>query len=183
MSLTRKTAFSSLLILTVTATGCSIFQGQSASQGKTAKLASWRGTLSCDAPQNSEQMAREVIKLVNKERSRQGLSPVKLNSKLNKMAGDFACRMSTGNFLSHQDPETGDGPMERVMAVNYEFSSLGETLGMGQQTPKEVVKFWVNSSVHNRIMLSPIWREAGIAVRGNEQQGLYWVQVLADPGR
>ncbi len=135
----------------------------------------------CKTPEDSERMADQVLELVNLERAQQDLQPVVVNPALTKIAADYSCRLVTGKFFAHQDPESGYGPGERAIAGRYTFYAIGENLAAGQESPAEVMKVWMESTSHRRIILDPSWKEVGIAVRFGGEYGTYWVQEFADP--
>ena len=160
------------------------------SGGATSVLSST--TDECGIPASDEEMAERVVGLVNAERIKRGLAPIRLNLKLIEVAEGYACRHIEADFyellggpdgggLAHVDPITGDGPGERALDGGYLFISLGENLAGGQRTPEEVVTDWMASSGHRQNILAPQWRETGVGVRSGGFFGVYWVQVFGDP--
>jgi uncharacterized protein YkwD len=135
----------------------------------------------CVSPEDAARMADQVLQLVNLERAERNLQPVVLDERLAKIADNYACRMVTGGFFGHRDPVTGDGLAERAVAGKYTFYAIGENLAAGPETPAEVMKVWMESESHRDIILDPIWRELGIAVRANPEYSIYWVQEFGDP--
>ena len=135
----------------------------------------------CITPQEAARLADQVLELVNFERSDRDLKPVLINGALQKIAEDYACRMVSGAFFGHRDPDTGDGPFERAVAGRYTFYAVGENLSAGPTTPDQVMKLWMQSPSHRDIILDPTWEEVGVAVRGGGEYSLYWVQEFGDP--
>ena len=151
-----------------------------------------RSLTTCTTPNADEQLAAEVVTLINQIRVRNGLVPVTVNEKLTAIADGYACEHIEDNFyellggpegegLAHYHPITGDGPGERAFRAGYLFRSLGENLAGGQRTPEEVVGDWMASQGHRDNILAPQWRETGVGVRTGGHFGVYWVQMFGDP--
>lgn len=151
-----------------------------------------RSLTTCTTPNGDEQLAAEVVTLINQIRVRNGLVPVTVNEKLTAIATGYACEHIEDNFyellggpegegLTHYHPITGDGPGERAFRAGYLFHSLGENLAGGQRTPEEVVDDWMASPGHRENILAPQWRETGVGVRSGGHFGVYWVQMFGDP--
>ena len=134
----------------------------------------------CPTPDGAERMSDQVFQLINDERSKAGLPPVIRNPMLDHIADDYACRLITGDFFSHDDP-SGKGPAERATAGKYAFQALGENLAAGQESPAEVMRVWMQSSAHREIILDEEWTEVGIGIRSGGEYSIYWVQEFALP--
>lgn len=132
-------------------------------------------------PEDAEQLADQVLQLINLERAEADLGPVVLNPALTRVATDFACRMIDQNFFLHHDPDTGEGPGDRARAADYLFYAVGENLAAGQATAAEVMDVWMESPAHRQIILDRRWQEVGIAVRFGGEYSIYWVQEFGDP--
>lgn len=115
---------------------------------------------------------QQVLNLVNKERQKHGLQPVKLDSKLNAASLDHSKDMQARNFFSHQSPIAGKRDFWQ-RAQNFGTTANSENIAMGQQTPQKVVEGWMNSSGHRRNILSPRATRMGIGRVGN-----YWTQMF-----
>ncbi len=126
-------------------------------------------------------MADRVLQLINLERGEAGLPPVVVNTSLEKIAGDYACRMIEDGFFGHRDPVTGHGPGERAVAGKYSFYAIGENLAASQESPAEVMRVWMESPPHKAIILDERWTEIGVAVRVGGEHATYWVQEFGDP--
>ena len=135
----------------------------------------------CITVDEADRLADQVLQLVNLERAAANLSPVVGDPKLERIAGDYACRMIEKEFFGHRDPETGRGPGDRAVAGKYAFYSVGENLAAGQESAADVMKVWMESPSHREIILDPSWKEIGIAVRGGGEYVLYWVVEFGDP--
>lgn len=132
---------------------------------------------------DDEELARQILSLVNIERARVGVAPLTRSDKLTEAAEDYACVMAAEDFFDHVHPVTGEGPGARAAAVGYEFFAVGENLAGGQTTSAEALDGWMNSPSHRTNMLSPEWRETGIGIRRGGSLRIYWVQEFGKPAR
>ncbi|HNQ24862.1 MAG TPA: CAP domain-containing protein [Phycisphaerae bacterium] len=150
--------------------------------GSVARLAA---EVACSVPDGADRLADQVLQLINLERASDvsGLAPVVASPVLAEIAAGHACRMISGSFLAHIDPESGYGCGERAVRSGYAYFRVGENLAAGHRTPAEVVKAWMDSPEHRDILLDPAWKEVGIAVRAGGEYGMYWVLELGDPAR
>ncbi len=131
-------------------------------------------------PANAEAMVTRMLELVNNERTSRGLEPLTLNPILCKMADDYAAEMIQCGFFSHQSPS--GGPFDRAVSANYVFLAIGENLAGGQSTPEQAMADWMKSTEgHRENILSPQWKDIGIAVRVGGEYGVYWVQEFGNP--
>jgi uncharacterized protein YkwD len=127
--------------------------------------------------------AREngVLDLVNKERERQGLAPLKANEKLFKAARAHSAAMARLGELGHT--LGGKDPGDRMRDVGYEGFGWAENVAMGQPTPRDVMQNWMDSPGHRGNILNSAYREIGIGVAADERGGIYWTQVFGTPRR
>ncbi|WP_431088373.1 CAP domain-containing protein [Paenibacillus sp. 8b26] len=119
---------------------------------------------------SKSQFAAEVVKLVNNERSQKGLSPLASNAKLTEVALAKAKDMSTNNYFSHTSPTYGS-PFDMMKKFGVSYTYAGENIAMGQQTPQEVMKAWMNSQGHRENILKAEYTQIGVAYYNG-----YWVQ-------
>jgi uncharacterized protein YkwD len=136
-------------------------------------------------------LSARVLELVNQvrasgarcgERAFAPAPPVRFSRLLANVAYDHAADMATHNYFEHVDP-AGHTPADRVRAAGYREKLVGENIAYGPQTADEVVRGWLDSPGHCENIMDARFGEMGIAfAAGRAKQGLYWVQVLADPG-
>jgi uncharacterized protein YkwD len=133
-------------------------------------------------PANADALIARMLELVNNERTGRGLQPLTLNPILNNMADDYAKEMVECGFFSHQSATGGGGPGERAVSAGYVFLAIGENLAGGQTSPEQAMADWMKSTEgHRENILSPQWKEIGIAVRTGGEYGVYWVQEFGNP--
>lgn len=128
----------------------------------------------------------EVLFLTNTERLKEGLEPLLHCGNLHRAAQTHAKAMKDQNFFEHDNPFTGDDPSDRAIQAGYQ-SGAGENIAMGYQSPKEVVRGWMNSPGHRENILSS-YRDIGIGIfrGGSDRYGdgdwFYWVQNFGQGG-
>lgn len=118
---------------------------------------------------------KEVLNLTNSERAKHGLSALKADdAKLNNCAHAKSDDMDKNNYFAHNSPRYGSAfDMMKQFGVSY--TSAGENIAMGQMTPAEVVKDWMNSSGHRANILNGKFTHIGIGyVKGSKHT--YWTQ-------
>ncbi len=122
--------------------------------------------------QKVEDFPAEVLRLVNVERSKVGLSPLKFAKDLEASAYVRAIELPTK--FSHTRP---DGS-KCFTAMAKRGHILGENLAGGQTSPKQVVQAWMDSKSHRENILNPEFKELGVVYyyKSNSKYKHYWVQ-------
>ncbi|MGL6113898.1 MAG: CAP domain-containing protein [Cetobacterium sp.] len=104
---------------------------------------------------------KTILTLVNKERIKHGISPLKLNKKLNKIALNKSNDMAKYNYFSHTSPNLGS-PFDQMKKNKIHYIIAGENIAKGQNTPEYVFKMWMESKGHRKNILNPRFDEMGI---------------------
>ncbi|MFD8734238.1 sigma-70 family RNA polymerase sigma factor [Streptomyces sp. NPDC059618] len=116
----------------------------------------------------------QVVALVNKERAAAGCGPVTEDPQLENAAQAHSDDMAALNFFEHTNPDGAD-PGQRITAAGYHWSTYGENIAMGQQTPQAVMDSWMNSPGHRANILNCSFKNIGVGVhRGTG--GPWWTQ-------
>lgn len=115
---------------------------------------------------------QKVVDLTNQERAKNGLPALKVDVTLSKMAREKSRDMSANGYFSHTSPTYGS-PFDMMKKYGISYRYAGENIAMGQRTPEEVVKAWMNSEGHRKNILSPNFNYIGV---GYVAQGNYWTQ-------
>ncbi|KXG75475.1 SafA/ExsA family spore coat assembly protein [Thermotalea metallivorans] len=123
---------------------------------------------------------KEVIRLVNVERANNGLKPLKENWELSRVARYKSMDMRDQGYFSHTSPTYGS-PFDMMKAFGIAYSYAGENIAMGQRTPEEVMKGWMNSPGHRRNILSQNFTEIGVGYAANNKGNTYWTQMFIQP--
>lgn len=126
---------------------------------------------------------RELLTRLNDARAAQRIPPLRPQPRLDRVAQDYAERMLREGFYDHHDP-MGASVLERVQAIGYSFSMVGENLASGQFTAEQVFDGWMGSPAHRENLLDRDFREVGHGVahgKGAAGWQVLWVQVFATP--
>ncbi|MFF5536500.1 sigma-70 family RNA polymerase sigma factor [Streptomyces cinerochromogenes] len=118
----------------------------------------------------------QVVALVNKERAAAGCGPVTEDAQLDRAAQGHSDDMAARGFFDHTNPD-GDGPGERITAAGYRWSTYGENIARGQQTPQDVMDSWMNSPGHRANILNCSFKNIGVGVH-NGSGGPWWTQAF-----
>ena len=135
----------------------------------------------CTEPASGQAWRDEILRLVNEERQREGLSAVVRNDTLEEQATQYACELIYYDFFAHVNPMTGSELRDRALEFEYDYLIIGENLAAGQSTPAEAVTAWMNSEKHRENILNPEFTELGVGVRTGGRYGTYWVQEFGRP--
>jgi uncharacterized protein YkwD len=123
------------------------------------------------------EMASQVLTLVNAQRSANGLDPLQRASELDRAARSHSEEMAQGDFLGHAGSD-GSNPAQRMQAAGYQWYTWAENVAAGYPSAQAVVDAWMNSPGHRTNILSPSFKEIGIALvhRSGTRYGYYWTQ-------
>ncbi|MCG3419911.1 CAP domain-containing protein [Oceanobacillus jordanicus] len=127
-----------------------------------------------DQNQSSElsQFEQEVVELTNQERAKQGLSPLKIDTELSKVAREKSRDMASNGYFAHNSPSYGS-PFDMMKQFGISYSTAGENIAKGQRTPEEVVNAWMNSEGHRANIMNANFTHIGV---GYVEQGNHWTQ-------
>ena len=136
----------------------------------------------CAFCQTSAQM--RFLEKVNEVRSNgctcgktymQAVPPLKWNGLLFESALSQAKDMEKNHFFAHYS-HNGLNIGERLDKFGYNWLFAGENLGEGQSTFDEVMRDWINSRSHCKMIMNPKVEEIGIANYND-----FWVQHFGKP--
>ena len=125
---------------------------------------------------NKQDYAQDVLDLVNIERRKEGLKPLKLSAELME-AADVRAEEIT-RVLSHKRPN-GEPCGTAVKSGKY---GIGENIAAGVATPVEVVRGWMNSPGHRANILRAAYEELGVGYVYKEHTVYkhYWIQMFRE---
>jgi uncharacterized YkwD family protein len=123
---------------------------------------------------------QQVFELVNKERAARGLTLLKYNYELARMARIKSQDMIDKKYFSHQSPTYGS-PFTMMEDFGFKFSAAGENIAYGQMTAAEVMNTWMNSAGHRANILSEAYTVIGVGVAKTASGTLYWTQEFMKP--
>lgn len=122
----------------------------------------------------------EVIRLVNIQRSKNGLQPLAANWQVGRVARYKSQDMINKHYFSHTSPTYGS-PFNMMETFGIKFSAAGENIAMGQRTPAEVVNAWMNSPGHRANILNPSYTQLGVGLAKDSNGTCYWTQMFIKP--
>lgn len=123
----------------------------------------------------TSQFAKEVLKLVNAERTKAGLSPLKLDKSVEK-AANIRAKEIVSSF-SHTRPN-GTSFSTALKESGVKFKGSGENIAWGQKTPKQVMDGWMNSKGHRANILNKNFTKIGVGLYQNAKGVNYWTQLF-----
>lgn len=126
-------------------------------------------------PSTDETHVSQVLKLVNEERSKAGLSPLTLDSKASAAAQLRAQEIEQS--FSHTRPD-GSNFTTALSAYGVSYRGAGENIAYGQQSAQSVMNGWMNSSGHRANILNPNYTSIGIGHYQNASGVHYWTQLF-----
>lgn len=121
------------------------------------------------------QYAAEVVRLVNVEREKAGLSDLTINDKAQAAAQIRAGELQQS--FSHTRPN-GTTPFTALTEAGASYQTAGENIAMGQKTPAEVVNAWMNSAGHRANILNDQFTSIGVGYTTDANGTAYWSQLF-----
>ncbi|MBR4410536.1 MAG: hypothetical protein IKV72_00855 [Firmicutes bacterium] len=128
--------------------------------------------------QNAGTKASQVVNLVNQQRQKAGLSGLKSDSELTRLAQLKAEDMAAKGYFSHTSPTYGSA-FDMLKKAGYSYRTAGENIAMGQKTAETVMNGWMNSSGHRANILGSGYTKIGVGYAVNAKGTPYWVQIFA----
>ncbi|MFD2923612.1 CAP domain-containing protein [Halobacillus naozhouensis] len=122
----------------------------------------------------------KVVQLVNEERAKEGLSPLKMHDRLSDLARMKSQDMADKGYFSHTSPTYGS-PFDMMQQYNFSYSAAGENIAAGQRTPQEVVEGWMNSPGHRANIMNEHFTHIGVGYVEGGSYGTYWTQLFMNP--
>lgn len=119
----------------------------------------------------------DVIQLCNQERAKNGLGPLRPDWQVSRVARHKSQDMRDKNYFSHTSPTYGS-PFDMLRNYNITYRSAGENIAMGQRSPEEVVRAWMNSQGHRQNILNPNYTHIGVGYAEGGSGGRYWTQMF-----
>jgi uncharacterized protein YkwD len=116
------------------------------------------------------QLARAVVCVSNLERRAHGLRALRVNRQLSTAALRHSLDMVRRGYFAHTGP-AGDTFVQRIRDAGYLTSArtwvVGENLAWGwgaAASPSRIVRAWMHSPEHRKILLRPSYGEVGVGV-------------------
>jgi uncharacterized YkwD family protein len=119
---------------------------------------------------------KQMLDLVNQERAKQGIAPLKINMELQKVARLKAKDMIEKNYFSHQSPTYGS-PFDMMNRFGISYRTAGENIA-GNSSVQGAHTSLMNSDGHRRNILNPSFKEVGIGIVDGGPYGKMFVQMF-----
>lgn len=126
---------------------------------------------------NFSSYQKQVLDLVNVERTKRGLKALTLDTKLSNVATMKSQDMIDKNYFDHNSPTYGS-PFDMMRKFGISYRSAGENIAEGQRSPEEVMNAWMNSEGHRKNILNPNFTTLGVGVAKTSSGRLYWTQMF-----
>ncbi len=117
---------------------------------------------------------KEVVRLVNEIRVKNGLNPLTEDWELSRVARYKSRDMKNNNYFSHTSPTYGS-PFNMMKSFGIKYKTAAENIAKGQATPQAVVNAWMNSAGHRANILNSSYTKIGV---GYVKSGNYWTQMF-----
>lgn len=118
----------------------------------------------------------EVFNLINEQRTKNGLSALKIDSKVQNVARIKAKDMVNNNYFSHTSPTYGS-PFDMLNSFKVSYKTAGENIA-GNSSNSAAVTAWMNSSGHKANILNSSFNYTGVGVVNGSKYGKIYVQMF-----
>lgn len=129
-------------------------------------------------PTVDEQAEAEMVRLVNKEREKRGLSVLTVDPALLVLSRKYGTNMFQRGFFSHYNKEN-ESPFDRMNDEGIIYLHAGENLALAPSTQLSHQGL-MNSPGHRANILSPNYNKVGIGVMDGGIYGKMYVQEFTD---
>jgi len=119
---------------------------------------------------------KEVFNLINNERQKNGLTSLKIDEEVQRVARIKAQDMVNNNYFSHQSPTYGS-PFDMLKSFKISYKTAGENIA-GNSSNSSAVNAWMNSPGHRANILNGSFNYTGIGVVNGSKYGKIFVQMF-----
>lgn len=119
---------------------------------------------------------KEVFDLINKHRTNNGLTALKNDSEVQRVARIKAQDMVDNNYFSHTSPTYGS-PFDMLKSFKISYKTAGENIAANSSNSNAVTA-WMNSSGHKANILNSSFNYTGIGVVSSPKYGKMYVQIF-----
>jgi len=122
----------------------------------------------------------EILGLVNQQRVRSGLAPLKFSPRLAVVARGHSYDMAMRHYLAHNSPD-GVAPADRISGVGIGYLTVGENIYMDENAdsadvPQRAMNGWLKSPEHLANIISSKFTETGVGIAHSADGGTYVTQ-------
>jgi Cysteine-rich secretory protein family len=121
--------------------------------------------------------AEDIVEMISKYRQQHGLSAVKVDPELTKVAERQAKAMADTGIMDHS---VAGSFGSRISGIHTGMAA--ENIAAGSKTWADTLRMWENSPGHNANLLQSHADTIGVAVSRNDQTRykVFWAMVIAD---
>ena len=124
-----------------------------------------------DTEKDCYTLSYKVFEIVNQERIKAGVKPLKFNNDMYKAA--MVRAKECDESFSHDRPN-GTSCFTALKEAGVKYLSAGENIAMGYRTPADVMKGWMDSEGHRNNILDPDFTDFACGV----YKSGYWSQFF-----
>ena len=124
-----------------------------------------------DTEKDCYTLSYKVFEIVNQERIKAGVKPLKFNNDMYKAA--MVRAKECDESFSHDRPN-GTSCFTALKEAGVKYFSAGENIAMGYRTPADVMKGWMDSEGHRNNILDPDFTDFACGV----YRSGYWSQFF-----
>ena len=132
------------------------------------------GNTQTSSTMNSDE--KEVFNLINQQRINNGLTALKVDEEVQRVARIKAQDMVENNYFSHTSPIYGS-PFNMLNSFKISYKTAGENIA-GNSSNSGAVNAWMNSSGHKANILNSNFNYTGIGVVSSPKYGKVFVQMF-----
>ena len=119
---------------------------------------------------------KEVFNLINQQRINNGLSALKIDEEVQKVARIKAQDMVNNNYFAHESPTYGT-PFQMLKNYGISYKTAGENIA-GNSSNTGAVNAWMNSPGHKANILNSSFNYTGIGIVNSNKYGKIYVQMF-----
>ncbi len=119
---------------------------------------------------------QETFNLINQQRQNQGLSALKVDAELQRVARIKAQDMVDNNYFSHNSPIYGS-PFDMLKSFKVSYKTAAENIA-GNSSNSAAVNAWMNSAGHKANILNGSYQYTGVGVVSSPTYGKVYVQMF-----
>lgn len=125
-------------------------------------------------PRIREDLEAEMLVLINEERAKAGLRPLKADAEMREVARAHSVDMFAKGYFSHVNKE-GESPFDRIREARVKYITAGENLALAQ-TLRIAHRGLMNSPGHRANILRSSFGRVGIGILEGGRHGLMITQ-------
>jgi len=132
----------------------------------------------CEDPNIRPSLEAKMLELINEERAKEGLKPLKADRDETLVARAHSKDMFARGYFAHVNPD-GKDPFDRMKAAKLKFRTAGENLALAQTLQIAHINL-MNSPGHRANIMNPQYKRVGIGILDGGFYGLMISQEFRD---